>query len=155
MQGYMGATPTTSQQQGAIRGLKYHALCLFWFQWNFFIRQDVAESSPAQCSISWGQLILYRLKGNAAPGLPPPDLGSFSGWNMTAHMCASSQSLRRRAEGESEPPHSWCSSHLKNGQIQARATTQRGKNVEYPLFSLSYSSLLPIIILHLKVVNFT
>ena len=58
-----GATPTTSQQQGAIRGPECHVLRLFWFQWNFFIQQDVAECSPAWCSISWGQLILYRLKG--------------------------------------------------------------------------------------------
>ena len=42
-----GATPTTSQQQGAIRGPECHVLRLFWFQWNFFIQQDVAECSPA------------------------------------------------------------------------------------------------------------
>lgn len=91
-----------------------------------------------------------------ASGLPPPDLGSFSGWDMTAHLFASSQSLRCRVEGYSEHRHSGCSSHLKNAQLQMGATTQRGKSVErHPFSLLSYSSLLPIITLHLKVVNFT
>ena len=61
--GVHGATPTTSQRQGAIRGPECHVRCPFWFQWNFFIQQDVAECSPARCSISWGQPILNRLKG--------------------------------------------------------------------------------------------
>ena len=43
----VGAAYTTSSQQGKIRGLECHVLCLFWFQWNFLLHQDAADSSPA------------------------------------------------------------------------------------------------------------
>ena len=75
---------------------------------------------------------------------------------MTTRVFASSQSLRWKVKGYSERLHAGCSSLLENAQLQMGAPTQRGKSVErHPFSLLSYSSLLPIITLHLKVVNFT